>query len=137
MDMSRFPDAAHLASWAGLCPGNSESASKLHSGRTRTGNSYLRRALCQAAWAAGRTKKGFLQTVFFRVARRAELKKAAIAVAHRLLVILFTMLRDGTPYRELGADFPDHQRPERTARRLLRRLGELGFSVQLQPRPAP
>ena len=75
MDRSRFPDAAHLASWAGLCPGNSESAGKRHSGRTRKGNSYLRRALCQAAWAAGRTKKGFLQTVFFRVARRAGSKK--------------------------------------------------------------
>ena len=117
IDMTRFADAAHLASWAGLCPGNAESAGKRHSGRTRKGNSYLRRALCQSAWAASRCKEGFLSAVFFRIARRAGLKKAAIALAHRLLLIIYTMLRDGTRYRELGGDYFDRLCPERTAQR--------------------
>jgi transposase len=88
IDMSRFSDAAHFASWAGLCPGNSESAGKRHSGRTRKGNCYLR--------AAARTHDSFLSAVFFRIARTSGLKKAAIAVAHRLLIIIYSMLRDGT-----------------------------------------
>lgn len=135
-DMTRFADAAHLASWAGLCPGNSESAGKRHSGRTRKGNSYLRRALCQSAWAAARTHDSFLSAVFFRIARRSGLKKAAIAIAHRLLVIIYSMLRDGTDYRELGGDYFDRLQPERTAQRLLRRLDRLGFDIVVTPRPA-
>jgi transposase len=135
-DMTRFADAAHLASWAGLCPGNSESAGKRHSGRTRKGNSYLRRALCQSAWAAARTHDSFLRAVFFRIARRSGLKKAAIALAHRLLVIIYTMLRDGTHYREFGGDYFDRLHPERAAQRLLRRLDRLGFDIVVMPRPA-
>jgi transposase len=135
-DMTRFADAAHLASWAGLCPGNSESAGKRHSGRTRKGNSYLRRALCQSAWAAARTNDSFLSAVFFRIARRSGLKKAAIAVAHRLLVIIYSMLRDGSQYRELGGNYFDRLQPERTAQRLLRRLDRLGFDIVVTPRPA-
>lgn len=133
-DMTRFADAAHLASWAGLCPGNSESAGKRHSGRTRKGNSYLRRALCQSAWAAARTHDSFLSAVFFRIARRSGLKKAAIAIAHRLLVIIYSMLRNGTDYRELGGDYCDRLQPERTAQRLLRRLDRLGFDIQVKPK---
>lgn len=135
-DMTRFEDAAHLASWAGLCPGNSESAGKRHSGRTRKGNSYLRRALCQSAWAAARTNDSFLSAVFFRIVCRSGLKKAAIAIAHRLLVILYTMLRDGTEYRELGGDYFDHLQPERTAQRLIQRLDRLGFDILIKPKPA-
>lgn len=135
-DMTRFEDAAHLASWAGLCPGNSESAGKRHSGRTRKGNSYLRRALCQSAWAVSRTNNSFLSAVFFRIARRSGLKKAAIAIAHRLLVIVYSMLRDGTVYQELGGDYFDRLQPERTAQRLLRRLDRLGFDIVIKPKPA-
>jgi len=135
-DMTRFADAAHLASWAGLCPGNAESAGKRHSGRTRKGNSYLRRALCQSAWAASRKHDSFLSAVFLRVARRSGLKKAAIALAHRLLIIIFSMLRDGTEYQELGGDYFDRMHPERTAQRLIRRLDRLGFDIIANPRPA-
>lgn len=135
-DMTRFPDAAHLASWAGLCPGNSESAGKRHSGRTRKGNSYLRRALCQSAWAAARTNQSFLSACFYRIARRSGLKKAAIAIAHRLLVIIYTMLRDGTDYQELGGDYFDRLQPQRTAQSLIRRLDKLGFDIVVKPRPA-
>jgi transposase len=135
-DMARFPDAAHLASWAGLCPGNSESAGKRHSGRTRKGNSYLRRALCQSAWAASRTNDSFLSAVFFRIARRSGLKKAALAIAHRLLTIIYTMLRDASQYRELGGDYFDRLKPERTAQRLLQRLDRLGFDIVIKPKPA-
>ena len=136
-DMTCFPDAAHLASWAGLCPGNCESAGKRHSGRTRKGNSYLRRALCQAAWAAARTQDSFLSACFFRIARRSGLKKAAIAIAHRLLVIIYTMLRDGTEYQELGGEYFDRLHPERTAQRLIRRLDKLGFDIVVKSRSSP
>lgn len=135
-DMTPFVDAAHLASWAGLCPGNSESAGKRHSGRTRKGNSYLRRALCQSAWAAARAQDRFLSAVFFRIARRSGLKKAAIAIAHRLLVIIYSMLRDGTEYQELGGDYFDRLQPERTAQRLIQRLDRLGFDIVVKARPA-
>lgn len=135
-DMTRFVDAAHLASWAGLCPGNSESAGKRHSGRTRKGNSYLRRALCQSAWAAARTQDSFLSAVFFRIARRSGLTKAAIAVAHGLLIIIYSMLRDGTEYQELGGDYSDRLQPERTAQRLIQRLDRLGFDIVVKSRPA-
>ena len=135
-DMTRFADAAHLASWAGLCPGSSESAGKRHSGRTRKGNSYLRRALCQSAWAAARTQDSFLSAVFFRIARRSGLKKAAIAVAHRLLVIIYSMLSDGSQYQELGGDYFDRLQPERTAQRLLRRLDKLVLDIVVNPRAA-
>jgi transposase len=133
VDMTRFDAAAHWASWAGLCPGHAQSAGNRHSGRTRKGNSYLRRALCQAAWAVSRCKTGFLTAVFFRIARRAGWKKAAVAVAHRLLVIIYGMLRQGTRYRELGGHYFDRLRPERTLKRLLSRLQSLGFTVSLSP----
>jgi transposase len=138
-DMSRFPSAGHLASWCGLCPGNSESAGKRHSGRTGKGNRYVRRALVEAAWAAARitSKRTFFTTLFFRVSRRAGLKKAAIAVAHRLLQVIYHIIRDGSRYREQGADYFDRIHPERTKMRLLARLEGLGYNVEITPKIPP
>ena len=135
-DMAVFPDAAHAASWAGLCPGNCESAGKRQSGRTPTGNRYVRRALVQSGWAVARKKDCFLTALFYRVAARHGVKKAAVAVAHRILIIAYYVIRDGVTYREAGGDFFDRLNPERTARRLTRRLQRIGFEVQLMPRPS-
>jgi transposase len=139
LDMSRFPTSGHLASWAGLCPGNSESAGKRHSGRTNKGNRFLRRALTQSAWAAVKSsrKPTFLTAVFHRIARRAGLKKAAIAVAHRLLTLVYCMIRDGSRYRELGSDYFDRINPTRTVNKLIQRFDRLGFSVQIEPKIIP
>jgi transposase len=134
-DMSVFPTADHLASWAGLCPGNDESAGKRRSGRTRKGDRYLRRILVQNAWAVAHTKESFLTSLFLRLARRRGLKKAALAVAHRILVIAYYILRDGAAYRELGSDYYDRLHPLRTRQRLVQRLEGLGYQVDLRPKP--
>lgn len=139
IDMSRFPTAGHLSSWCGLCPGNAESAGKRHSGRTGKGNRYVRRALVEAAWAAARItrRRTFFTTLFFRLSRHAGMKKATIAVAHRILQVVYYLIRDGSRYREQGADYFDRLHPERTKQRLLARLETLGFQVQLRPKIAP
>jgi len=138
LDMSVFADAAHLASWAGLCPGNCESAGKRKTGRTRKGNVYLRRGLCQAAWAASHCKDTYLTALFYRVASRGGVKKAVVAVAHRIAVIAYFLLAEPVAYKELGGDYFDRLHPERTTRRLVRRLEQLGHQVALQPRaPLP
>jgi transposase len=138
LDMSAFADAAHLASWAGLCPGNCESAGKRKTGRTRKGNVYLRRGLCQAAWAASHCKDTYLTALFYRVASRGGVKKAVVAVAHRIAVIAYFLLAEPVVYKELGGDYFDRLHPERTTRRLVRRLEQLGHQVALQPRvPLP
>lgn len=132
-DMTQFPDAAHLASWAGLCPGNAESAGKRFSGRTRKGDRYLRRILTQSAWCAARTRDSFLQALFFRIARKRGEKKAVVAVAHRILTIMWRMIGNGAIYQERGGDFFDRLNPQRTARKLARRLEHIGFQVALTP----
>jgi transposase len=134
-DMSVFGDPKHTASWAGLCPGSHESAGKRLSKRTRKGNRWLRRAFCQAAWAATRKKNCYVAAFFYRKAGKHGIRKAIVATAHRLLVIAFCILRDGTEYRELGSDYFDQLHPERTRNRLVRRLQRLGLEVFLQPRP--
>jgi transposase len=137
-DMSQFPTAAHLASWAGLCPGNSESAGKRFSGRTRKGDRYVRRILVQCAWAARRREDCFLAAVFHRLAHRRGPKKAAVAVAHRILVIAWSVIRNGTEYRERGGDYFDRLHPERTAIRLIQRLERIGFPIAIKrPRGRP
>jgi len=128
-DLSAFPDGRHLASWAALCPGNNESGGKRKQGRTRKGNRYLRRVLVQSAWAAGHSKGTFLSALFFRFAQRMGMKKAAVAVAHRILIILFRIIRHGEEYREFGGDHFDRRSPAKTARRLLQRLERLGFDI--------
>lgn len=135
-DMSQFPTPGHLASWAGLCPGNAESAGKRFSGRTRKGDRYVRRILIQSAWAAARTQDCFLAALFFRMARRRGEKKAALAVAHRLLLIAWHILaEEGVEYKERGGDYFDRRNPERTARKLSRRLEAIGYKVTLVAPP--
>jgi len=132
-DMSVFPDADHCASWAGLSPGSCESAGKQLSTRTKKGNKYLRRVLCQAAWAASHCKEGYLQAFFYRVKARRGWGRAIFAVAHKILVIGYCVLKTGIPYQELGGDYFDRLNPARTARRLVHRLERLGLTVTLAP----
>jgi transposase len=136
-DMSVFEDADHLASWAAVCPGNRESGGKRMSGKTRKGNRYLRRALCQSAWAATHKKDSHLAALFRRIRARRGEQKAIMALAHELLTILFHVLRDGTVYRELGADHYDQQNKPKVTRKLVERLQRLGYYVTLQPVEAP
>lgn len=128
-DMTQFPDASHAASWAGLCPGNAESAGKRFSGRTRKGDRYLRRILVQSAWGAARTRDCFYAALFHRLAHRRGMKKAAVAVAHRLLKIAYSLIRQGGEYRERGGDHFDRRHPEKTARKLVSRLERIGLLV--------
>ncbi len=124
-----FPSSAHLASWAGLCPGQRESAGKRKSGRTRHGNTYLRAVLVQAAWAAVKRKHSFLNARYGRLAKRLGRKKALVAVAHSLLVIIYQVLDGETVYTDLGGDYFDRRRVEHQRDYHLRRLAALGFDV--------
>ena len=133
-DMTQFCDARHMASWAGLCPGNAESAGKRFSGRTRKGDRYLRRMLIQNAWGVAHMKDCALTALFFRIAARRGMKRAAMAVAHRILILAYYIIRDGSSYREAGGDIYDRANPERTAKRLARRLERIGFEVTYKPR---
>jgi transposase len=135
-DLSQFPDADHAASWAGLVPGSNESAGKRRSSRARHGNCYLRRALCQSAWAVSHKKDCYLTAHFYRRASRSGVKKAILATAHQILIIAYHILREGTRYQERGGDFYDRLNPEKAQRRLTERLERLGWQVVLQPREA-
>jgi transposase len=135
-DMSVFASPRHAAAWAGLCPGNHESGGKRLSNRTRKGNRWLRRALCQSAWAATRKKNCYLAAFFYRKAGKHGIRKAIVATAHRLLLIAYCVLRDGTEYQELGDNYFDRLHPERTRNRLVRRLQRLGLDVILRPQAA-
>ena len=132
-DMSRFPTAAHLASWAGVCPGNHESAGKRKSGKARKGNAWLRRVLVQAAHAASKTKHTYLAAQYHRLAARRGAKRAALAVAHTILVIIYHLLQDQVSYRELGGNYFDERDQQAVQKRLVRRLERLGYQVELQP----
>jgi transposase len=136
VDMSRFPSADHLSAWAGVAPGNDESAGQRRSGKTRKGNRALTVALTQAAHAAARTKNTYLAAQYHRLAARRGKKRAIVAVAHSILVIGYHLVQRREPYRELGADYFDRRRPHVTATRLVRRLERLGYHVMLQEQPA-
>jgi transposase len=133
-DMQRFASAAHLASWAGMCPGNNESAGKRLSGRTRKGSPALRTALVEAAHAAAHSKSTYLAAQFRRLAARRGAKKAAVAVGHTILVLSYHLLQRGTTYADLGGTYFDEREREATQRRLVRRLSGLGYQVTLTPR---
>jgi transposase len=130
-DMSRFPTAGHLCSWAAMCPGHNESAGKRRSGRTRKGNPYLRATLVQAALAATRKNRSALQARYHRIKRHAGHKKAVVAVGHQILEIAFYVMRDSVTHSELGADYFDRRHQDRAVRRPVRQLETLGFHVTI------
>jgi transposase len=132
-DMSHFPSAEHLASWAGMCPGNHESAGKRLSGRTRKGSPWLRTALVEAAQAASCCKNCYLSAQFQRLRGRRGGKKAIIAVGHTLLVIVYHVLADETDYQELGGNYFDESDRLAVQKRLIHRLEKLGYEVTLTP----
>lgn len=131
-DMGHFETADHLASWAGVAPGNNESAGKRRSSKTRHGNKSLGVILNQVAHAASRTKNTYLSAQYHRLAGRIGKKKAVVAVEHSILVICYHLIQRQEPYRELGGDYFDKRRPEATAKRLVKRLEKLGYQVLLQ-----
>jgi transposase len=132
-DLSRFPSDAHLASWSGLCPGNNESAGKRRSGKTRKGNRWLRQALIEAAHGAAHTKETYLAARYRRIAARRGHQKAAVALAHTILIIVYHVLKRRRPYQDLGSNYFDERDKTAVQRRLVKRLEKLGFSVQLEP----
>jgi transposase len=135
-DMTRFPSTAHLASWAGVAPGNYESAGKRASGKTRKGNRTLRTGLTQIAHATARTKGTYLSAMYQRLTTRRGKERAIMAVAHAIVVSAFHMLSRHEPYRELGANYFDAQRRAHLVDHLTRRIQRLGYHVHLEPVPA-
>jgi len=132
LDMERFPTAAHLASWAGMCPGNNESAGKRKSGRTRKGNNSLRNILVEVARAAARTKNTYLSSQYHRIAARRGANRAAVAVGHSILVIIYHVLKRRKPYTELGADYFNRLKKEAAVHRAVKKLESLGYKVSLE-----
>jgi transposase len=132
-DMSRFPTAGHAASWAGLAPGKHESAGKNRSGKSPPGNKHLKAALVQAAHTVGRSQGNYLAAQYRRLAARRGKKRAAIAVAHSILVMVYHMIERGTVYDDLGGDYFDRRNQQYTQRRLVKRLEQLGYKVILEP----
>jgi transposase len=131
VDMSRFPTAGHLISWAGLCPRNDESAGKRRSTRVRKSGTWLKTTLVTAAWAAARKKDSYLQAQFLRIKSRRGAKKAILAVAASMLTACYYMLRDGADYRDLGPHHFDRRDKTRTIRRLVQKLNALGCEVEI------
>lgn len=136
VDMDRFHSGKHLASWAGVCPGNRQSGGRRLSGATTNGNVWLRGILGQMAWAAVRTKGSSFGARFRRIARRQGTQKALVAVMHNLLTVIYAVLRDGVLYQELGADYYQPQDPARRAHAHVRHLEQLGYTVTLTPEDA-
>jgi transposase len=132
VDMSRFPTGAHLASWAGMCPGNNESAGKRLSGKTNKGSTYLRDGLIQAAWAATHTKQTYLAAQFKRLVRVKGKKRALIAVGHSIIVIAYHLLKQHKSYQDLGGDYFDRQNVELQRSRLINKLEALGLKVTVE-----
>ena len=128
-DMSRFATARHLASWAKVCPGNRRSAGQAKPEHVGRGNPWIRSPLLEAAWAASRSKDTFLAAQYHRLARRLGSKRAAMAVAHTILVIVYHLIRDETTYQELGATYHDQRAQKIVVRRLTKRLEDLGYQV--------
>jgi transposase len=133
VDMSVFKTEHHLASWAGVCPGNNESAGKRLHGRIRKGNVYLRTAVVEASMSAVRKKGSYLRDKYYRLKSRMGVKRAAVAIAHKILIAAYRMLSDGTLFRDLGEGYLDTVRKARAKDQLVRRLEAMGFQVELKP----
>ena len=131
-DMSRFANAGSAAAWAGICPGNRQSGSRRYPARSRFGNKHLKSALTEAGQAAGRSKDTYLGAQHARLRTRRGSKRAALAVGHSILVIAYHLMKRGTHFQELGADYFDRRNPERVRDRLVQRLQKLGYEVTLQ-----
>jgi len=132
VDMARFPTAHDLASWAGMCPGNNESAGKRKSGKTTKGSRYLRAALVQAAWAASHQKETYLAAQYKRLVKRMGKKKALVAVGHSILVIAYHVVQKRTPYQDLGGNYFDRRNVDKQRKRLIRQLEGLGLKVTVE-----
>jgi transposase len=133
IDMNRFHSAGHAASWAGLVPGKNESAGRNRSSRTNKANRYLKSGLVQAAHAVGRSKKNYLSAQFGRLASRRGKKRAAVAVAHSILVIAYHIIKNGTEYVDLGGNYFDKRKQDSVQKQLIRRLEKLGLKVTVEP----
>jgi transposase len=129
VDMTRFASSGHLASWARVCPGTHESAGKRRPAGAGLGNNWLRTALVEAAWAASRARQSYLSAQYRRIARRRGSQRAALALAHRLLVIAYHVLREGVVFADLGPDYFDRVNAVQAKRYHLKRLAELGCDV--------
>ena len=132
-NMDQFPSAGHAAKWAGICPGNKESAGKRLSGKTPKGSVWLRRALCQAAWAASRTKNTYLAAQYHHLIVRKGKKRTIVAVAHTMLVMAYYMAQRQCSYQELGGDYFDRRNADTMQHRLVKKLKNLGYEVTLTP----
>jgi len=132
-DMTRFASAQHLASWIGVCPGQNESAGVNMSGRTRQGNSSLKRVLGTVAMSAIRDKNSYLSVFYRRIAARRGGKRALVAVMHKITIAIWHVLRDHAPYRDLGADYFARRNPERAMRRMTKEANSLGLTIRFEP----
>ena len=135
VEMSQFPSDRNLSSWAGMCPGNHESAGKRKSGKTTKGSRYLRTALVEAAWAASRTKNTYLSAQYRRFVKRMGKKKALVAVGHSILVIVYHVLNNKRTYQELGGDYFDKRYAEKKRTKLIKQLQSLGLKVTVEELP--
>jgi transposase len=133
VDMSRFPSAKHLASWAGLCPGNKQSGGRRMQEGITNGNPWLRSVLGEVVWSISHTHDNYLVAQYHRLAKRRGAYKAVVAVAHSVLVVIYHLLRDRQPYRDLGADYFEHLDAAQLQRHHVRRLEQLGYTVTLTP----
>jgi transposase len=133
VDMNRFLSAPHLVSWAGICPRNDESAGKRRSNRLRKGAPWLKTTVVQCSWAAIKKKGSYLQALYYRIKARRGPKKAIVAVAASILTAIYHMLKDGTMYQDLGADHFNRRSTDQQKTRLVKRLADLGYAVELKP----
>jgi hypothetical protein len=132
-NMDQFPSAGHAAKWAGICPGNNESAGKRLSGKTAKGSVWLRRSLCQAAWAASRSKDTYLAAQYHHLIVRKGKKKTIVAVAHTMLIIAYYIAQRQCPYQELGGNYFDRLNADSVKYRMVQKLRNLGYEVTLTP----